>query len=111
MDRQPKKPPFPVGARLRYVGQHQGWFHNKAGERVPSCVPGLEVVIVRTTAGRRGTLAPLYEDGEPMVWDDTGEPILDETKDGYSVYEVHVDDKTYGRCIFPEAAKQWERVA
>ncbi len=48
----------------------------------------LEVTITEVRPGRRGTLRHCRDENGPMYWDDTGEPILDETDDGYSVYFV-----------------------
>jgi hypothetical protein len=41
-----------------------------------------------------------------MFYDDTGEAIIDTTRDGYSVFETD----GFGRMIRPEDAKDWEIV-
>src|SRR5260370_34528017 len=116
-DREPKPAPFPVGMRLRYVGKKESHTYHidpESRERklVPLCVPGLEVTIAEVRPGRRGTLRHCQDENGPMYWDDTGEPILDETDDGYSVYYVEAwqNGKKQGRCIHPDRAstREWE---
>lgn len=54
--------------------------------------------------GYRGTLRQIRDE----VYEDTGEPILDTTHDGYSVY--HITDpsgQTHGRCIDHESVNEW----
>jgi hypothetical protein len=117
MDREPKAAPFAVGTELRYVGTHQSWTYDidpKTREKktVPLCLPGLEVTIAEVRPGRRGTLRHCRDEQGPMYWDDTGEPILDETDDGYSVYYVEAwqNGRKQGRCIHPdrESTREWE---
>ena len=99
MDREPLPPPFPVGAKVRL----------RPGGNVPYVSPSGVVEIKRTRTGRRGTLRHLTDEHGPMYLEDTGEPLLDETKDGYSVYEVlGWDKKPMGRIIWPQDAGQWE---
>ena len=108
MDRPPKAAPFRRGTKLRYKGTHESWTYDidpKTRERklVPLCVPGLIVTIAETRPGRRGTLVHLRDADGPMHYDDTGEPILDETQDGYSVYFVEAwqNGRKQGRASFP----------
>lgn len=118
MDRLPKPAPFKVGTRLRYKGTTEtytydirdGWENKKV---IPLCVPGMEVVVAEARPGRRGTLIHMRDSDGPMFWDDTGEPILDETSDGYSVYfvEAYQSGKKQGRCIHRDGAKEWEKLA
>jgi hypothetical protein len=71
---------------------------------------GLEVVIDEVRLGRRGTGRQLIDEDGPMFHDD-GDPMIDETKDGYSVYHVSSDahtKKASGRCIFPHTAQRWQ---
>lgn len=84
MDRQPKAAPFAVGTRLRYTGTDASW-HEIEGERVYIYGPGVEVTVAETRPGRRGTLRQLRDEDGPMEYEDTGEPILDTTRDGYSI--------------------------
>jgi hypothetical protein len=75
---------------------------------------GLIVTIAETRPGRRGTLVHLRDEDGPMYYEDTGEHILDETHDGYSVYhaEAWQNGRKQGRCIFPDAEflQEWEIV-
>lgn len=116
MDRLPKNPPFAIGTRLRYVGTHESYtFHidAKTQERtkVALCVPGMIVTVDKVVPGRRGTLRHLTDFDGPM-YDDCGEPVLDNTQDGYSVYHVEAfqNGVKQGRCIFPDGSKDWQRV-
>lgn len=118
MDRPPKPAPFKVGTRLRYCGKTESYtydirngYENKVV--VPLCVPGMEVVIAEVRPGRRGTMIHMRDSDGPMYYDDSGDPILDETKDGYSVYyvEAYQSGKKQGRCIHRESANEWEKVA
>lgn len=108
MDRAPKKPPFPVGTKLRYRGTREAyWGWGKDGGICPIVAPGIEVMIDEARIGYRGTLRQIRDE----VYDDTGEPILDTTRDGYSVY--HVTDPSghvHGRCIDPGDVGEWELV-
>lgn len=100
MDRVPLPAPFPVGARVRFIGTDCVWTERN-GERIPIVEPGMVVEIVRASDGRRGTLALEYID-------DDGEEIRDRTLDGCSVYEV---PGVGGRIIWPSLAQWWERVS
>lgn len=102
MDRKPKAPPFPVGAQLRYTGDRRVWYEID-GQRIPLIEPGMIVLIDETRPGRRGTLRQLHDEDE----DDNGEPILDTTRDAYSVY-VNVSGQR--RIIWPADAHEWELV-
>jgi hypothetical protein len=104
-DRAPLPPPYPVGTRLRYVGTRESWMTARDGSRVYTSRPGLVVEIVRVRLGTRGTLRPLG--GE---WDDTDEPILDETRDGGSVFDIACDGNRHGHLILHEYAHEWEVV-
>ena len=107
--RAPKAPPFAVGTKLRYIGKHV--IHTAFGGGPGTMIlgPGLEVVIDRVVAGRRGTGEPLRDEDGPMV-DDDGEPYIDKTKDGYSVYSITdaTSRKRSGRCIHADSAHEWE---
>ena len=98
----PRPAPFPVGAFVHYLGPTRSSYlqHGDVKE------------IVRVRPGVRGTGRQLHDEDGPMVYEDTGEPILSETKDAYSVW-VYTDDKGHeqGRIIWPENADEWERVA
>lgn len=111
MDRAPKKPPFAVGTRLRYLGRDRSWAEVD-GKHISIIEPGMEVVVEEVDAGRRGTLRQLRDADGPMTWEDTGDPILDETRDGYSVYHLRLPEPygDQGRCILQETAKDWEVV-
>lgn len=118
--REPLPAPFPVGARLRCVEGHDAYAARVACPREHGAHPedwarvagrGLEVTIDRVEAGRRGTGRQLRDEQGPMVHED-GEPILDETQDGYSVYRVALGTgdpaRTASRCIRPDGARRWE---
>jgi hypothetical protein len=119
MDRKPKPAPFKVGTQLRYIGGTRSWTYDinpttKEKKEVPIQVPGMIVEVAEIRKGRRGTLVHLRDEtGEPMYYEDTGEPILDDTDDGYSVYyvEAYQHGKKQGRCIHPENVAEWEIVA
>ena len=118
MDRQPIAAPFAVGTKVRYCGTTRSFTYDinpKTRERkeVPLCVPGMEVVISEVRPGRRGTLRPLSDENGPMIDEETGEPMLDETVDAYSVYFVEAwqGGKKQGRVIWPDSAHQWEVVS
>lgn len=76
MDRLPKKPPFPVGARLIYNGTCRT-FADPEG-RVPLLAPGMGGVVTENHPGRQGTLRDITEEYED-------EPVYDTTTDGWSV--------------------------
>lgn len=105
--RAPRIAPFIVGTRLRYIGTRV--IHECTGGGPDTLIlgPGLEVVIDRVNAGRRGTGKQLEDQDGPMFCDD-GDPLLDETKDGYSVYSI-VDSsgRKHGRCIYATSANEW----
>jgi hypothetical protein len=117
MDRVPKPAPFKVGTRLRYKGETESYTYDidpKTGEKkvVPLLVPGIEVVIAEVRNGYRGTLRHMRDQGELMYYEDTGEPILDTTHNGYSVYYVEAwqNGKQQGRIIDHENAREWELI-
>lgn len=99
--RDPLPPPFPVGARVQYLGPTRSTYLQ----------PGDVKVIVRVHAGRRGTGQQLRDDDGPMIYEDTGEPILDETRDGRSVW-TYTDERgrEQGRLIWPADAHTWRAV-
>lgn len=108
MDRLPKPAPFPIGARVRYKGERRSWTEEK-GQKIPIVEPGLVVTIAEVSPGYRGTLRQLRDESGPMTWEDTGEPILDTTSDGGSVYLTGGTRPM--RCrIDHESAHDWERV-
>jgi hypothetical protein len=116
MDRTPKPAPFTVGTKLRYVGTHESYTvdidpKTRAKREVPLQVPGMIVTIAEVRPGRRGTLRHLSDEDGPMYYD-SGEPILDETADSYSVYFVEAwqSGRKQGRCIHPdtESLAEWE---
>jgi len=87
MDRPPRPAPYPVGTRVRYTGILT--LYRSAEDKTPIFTTGMEFTVSEIRPGRRGTLRQLTEDdGSPAFWEDTGEPILDETRDGWSVVEV-----------------------
>lgn len=108
----PKPPPFPIGARLKYVGTST----IGVGADIETCVwilfPGAIGTIVKVNPGRRGTGRACYDEDGPMIWEDTGEPILDDTQDGYSVWVSDVDprNKNNGRCIDLDDVAEWELI-
>lgn len=107
MDRAPKKPPFPVGTRLRYTGERRVWYEEN-GQTVPLVEPGLVVTICDVDAGRRGSLRQLHDEDGPM-WDEMGDPVLDQTQDGYSVYSVRATGGRPRRQI-ARTEGEWEVV-
>lgn len=109
MDRKPLDPPFPVGARLRYVGPHRSYAIGADGSRVPIEEIGLEVVVEAVQCGRRGTGRQMRDEDGPMEYDD-GEPILDTTRDGSSVWFYTVDGQRHGRLILCESSREWEPI-
>ena len=93
LDREPKDAPYAVGTRLRYYGDSECYairrqlVDGKVQEiRLPIIVPGMEVTISRVTKGHRGTLRHVCDSDGPM-YDDQGEPVLDETEDSHSVFD------------------------
>lgn len=124
--RDPLPPPFPVGTRLRcikgfdaYVAavdhpRHTVTDHPEDWTRVSGV--GIEVTIDSVVQGRRGTGRQLRDEDGLMFYEDSGEPILDETRDGYSVYHVVSGNghaaKMSGRCIRPDDAEErWLEIA
>lgn len=118
--RDPLPPPFPVGTRLRCLEHHDAYVacvdrpreikdHPEDWVRVSG--RGIEVTIDEVRPGRRGTGRQLRDEDGLMFYDD-GEPMLDETKDGYSVYHVVRGTsraaKNSGRVIWPDSAHDWE---
>lgn len=113
---KPKPPPFKVGTRLRYRGERRAYVGavpnprdiGKHPEDWQMCIgPGLEVTIIRVEVGHQGTGRHLRDEDGPM-YDDEGEPYLDETRDGYSVYEVPTHNRMGGRCIDHKSKRDWE---
>lgn len=97
MDRKPTPPPFPVGVRVRYLGTRKV----TAGDTGAIVLaPGIEVEIVDTHKGRRGTMHVI--DAGSLH----GEPAFDRTVDGYSVYNSPIGR----RCIWPRDRGEWELV-
>lgn len=74
IDRIPKPAPFPIGARLVYVGTLRASYDGGAWV----IEAGVEVVILEAKPGHRGT-------GRVLDHDEDG-PIRDRTRDGRSVY-------------------------
>jgi hypothetical protein len=107
----PKPPPYPVGARLHYLGKRHVRVGSNGGGFVDIIAPAMTVTIEEVKIGTRGTGVQLRDADGPMFYEDDGEPILDETRDGYSIYYV-IDErgKRHGRCILRDTAKEWERV-
>lgn len=107
----PKPPPFPVGTRLRYIGTRRIGVGSSPDTCTWVLFPGAVGTITKVNPGRRGTGRPCYDADGPMVWEDTGEPILDDTRDGYSVWVGDTDPRTEhsGRCIDPDGLDEWER--
>ncbi len=101
-DRDPRPAPFPVGLCLRYCGTSR-WYADAEGNR-PLLEPGMIVTVAETKRGRQGTLRQLRDEDGPM-FDDDGEPLLDTTRDGYSVW---VQANGNRRMIRPESASEWE---
>jgi hypothetical protein len=118
--RDPLLPPFPVGTRLRCIEGHDAHVANvecprdirtHPGDWVRISGIGIEVTIDRVELGHRGTGRQLRDEDGPMCHDD-GEPMLDETRDGYSVYHVvrgaGQAARMSGRCIDPSGAHRWQ---
>lgn len=116
--RVPLPPPFPVGTRLRCVEGHDAYVarvkhprdikdHPEDWARVSG--RGIEVTIARIEPGHRGTGRRLRDEDGPM-FHDNGDPMLDETRDGYSVYHVvrgAGHSEMSGRLIDPSSAHRW----
>lgn len=100
-DRKPLNPPFVAGAQIRYRGERKQWMVQGAME-VATLYPGMEATIEYVRDGYQGTLRQIAIDGE------TGEPILDRTTNGRSVYR---NPAGHLCCIYPEYADEWEVVA
>jgi hypothetical protein len=100
MDRIPRKAPYSVGTKLRYLGQAHSYYLDDEGNQIPIQKHGMEVVVAEVKPGYRGTLRQLD-------WDELeGEPVLDHTRDGYSVYVL---PNGHGRIIWPKDAAEWEQ--
>ncbi len=122
--RDPLPPPFPIGTRLRCVEGHDAYVsrvdgyprdiadHPEDWTRVSG--RGIEVTIARVEPGRRGTGRQL-RDEDGLMYHDDGEPMRDETQDGYSVYHVMRGTgsaaRMSGRCIYPDGAHKWQMFA
>lgn len=118
--RAPLPPPFPMGTRLRCIKGHDAYVSSVERPRDRKDHPedwvrvtgqGIEVTIARVELGRRGTGRQLHDEDGPIVLDD-GEPLFDETQDGYSVYQIvrgeGIAAKMSGRCIFSDSAYKWQ---
>jgi len=125
--RPPKPPPFPVGTKLRCVADRgESYAPRVYSARDMATHPedwirisgkGIEVVIDTVKLGRRGTGRQLVDSDGPMFYDDAEcEPIIDTTKDGYSVYHVTIPDLVlgkpakHGRIIHYENRKDWKAI-
>jgi hypothetical protein len=104
--RAPLPPPFEVGTRVRYQNTRRAT--TGLGPDARALIePGMEVEIVRVVPGYQGTGRQLHDEGGPMV-DDNGEPIVDSTADGHSVYEIDDGVRRRGRTINARDAPAWE---
>jgi hypothetical protein len=116
----PLPPPFPVGTRLRCIEGHEAYVARVDRPRdlkdhpedwTRSSGRGLEVTIDRVELGYCGTGRQLRDQDGPMYHDD-GEPMVDTTRDGYSVYYVVPGEgriaKQSGRCIYPDSVHRWQ---
>jgi hypothetical protein len=103
MDRKPLPAPFPEGTQVRYIGPDK--IYEDAEGRLPLLAPGMVFTIEEAKPGRQGTLRQIpFEEG-----DDEFEPILDETRDGCSVYyRTRSNGHRGGRIIWPSDAHEWE---
>jgi hypothetical protein len=121
MDRLPNKPRFAIGTRLRYIGDTISRYgcndcarKSSVAESWVECRrPGLEVTIVEHRLGRQGTLRPARDEDGPMYYEDTGEPILDTTSDGYCLYQVacpRCGKKMYGPIVGHDNEHEWKEV-
>lgn len=119
--RDPEPPPFAVGTKLVCVAD-RGDCHAPAvrvprdSERHPEDWvriggKGLEVVIDEVKLGHRGTGHQLRDHDGPMFYDE-GDPIIDQTRDGYSVYHVTINNggkvERAGRLIDHDSRKDWK---
>ena len=122
LTRAPKAPPFAVGTKLRCVTKRGDVYTASAWNDQPSPRDikehpedwtkvfgvGLEVVIDEVIRGTRGTGKQLRDEDGPMIYDD-GDPILDDTKNGLSVYHVtSANGHRDGRLIRHENRSEWE---
>lgn len=114
--RKPKAPPFKVGTKLRYIGtRHVTASFSATGPKAEILAPGMVVTVERVELGRQGTGRQLRDEDGPMFYEDDGEPILDTTKDGYSVYSVPEPSPMFpghrhGRCILVKNKHEWQVV-
>lgn len=109
LTRDPLPPPFPVGAVVKYLGRDHitTSFDSRPGTLVK--FHGMIVTIARVVEGRRGTGTQLRDEDGPMFYEDDGEPILDSTRDGYSVYVVKdATGREHGRVIQRDTMHEWE---
>jgi len=118
--RDPLPPPFLVGTRLRCLEGHDAYAPSVERPRDIQTHPedwvrisgrGIEVTIDCVDPGWRGSGRQLRDEDGPIL-DEDGEPMLDETRDGYSVYHVvrgtgHAA-KMSGRCIDRSSAHKWQ---
>lgn len=72
MDRKPNPPPFPLGARVRYIGNAY------SRDDKPLLQSGDIGTVTKVVESRRGTL-------DVLCVDDEGEEMLDKARDGRSV--------------------------
>lgn len=105
MDRFPKAPPFAVGTRIRYIGTRTCYADLSLSQMTFG--PGMEFEITEVREGKRGTLRHLRDADGPMYYDDTGEPIRDETRDGYSCYTTPSGLRS---LVDASTAHEWEVV-
>ena len=108
---QPLAPPFPVGAKVRYLGSRNVSIVMPDRSEKPILFHGSVHEIVRIKVGHRGSGRQLVDIDGPM-FDDLGDPIIDGTKDGYSVWE-YADDRGYkqGRIIWAKDAGEWSMIS
>lgn len=90
MDREPRPAPFPVGTRLRYIGDLK--LNRSEDPASMTFGAGVEGTVSEVRPGRRGTLRDI---SDPEV---DSEPIIDTTRDGYSVVAL---EGTYNRAVYP----------
>jgi hypothetical protein len=110
--RKPKAPPFKVGTKLRYLGTMRITTGRRHGPPVDIIAPGIIVTIDKVVEGTQGTGRQLRDSDGPMFYEDDGEPILDHTRDGYSIYSVFEADghRHSGRCISHDKKREWQVV-
>lgn len=112
LTREPLPPPFPIGTRVRYLGRHEVSTQIDGGPSTLIKYHGMVATIARVVAGRRGTGRQLRDEDGPMFYEDDSEPILDTTRDGYSVYVVlDKNGREHGRAIQHDTKHEWEIVA